>query len=129
MLSPCDSFSLHDHDKLDFKATFTKLDALDDDLYFDFSGITTKFDLQTLVDTQQVAELNPRQDTRAAMEKEQSSAWEAKTKDMSKKEKEDLAKLTGADVDESDKRTVDQRYPKLRASGFNYELFAIYEDQ
>ena len=70
MLSPCDSFSLYDHDKLDFKATFTKLDALDDDLYFDFSGITTKFDLQTLVDTQQVAELNPRQETRAAMEKE-----------------------------------------------------------
>ena len=55
--------------------------------------------------------------------------WESRTKNMTKKEKHDLLKLTGRDVDESDKRTIEQRYPKLRDSGFSYELFAIYEDQ
>lgn len=125
-LSPCDSFSLKDDiSHQEFQALFTKLDPLDDEDYHYFNEIAHKVDLQAFVNTNHVEDLNSRQDQRRKQAKE----WEKKTNKMTKKEKLDMLKLTGGDADEFDKRTVNERYAKLKKSGFTYELFAIYEDQ
>lgn len=67
-LSPSDSFSLKDHNDFDISALVSHFDEVvvdsDEDDYdydyeHDFSTITSQIDLQTMVDTTHVADLNP----------------------------------------------------------------------
>ena len=80
-------------------------------------------DLGEYVDTRHVEALIPMQDERAQKEKAWLEKFDQQIRDASPEERIELMNLQSAD--ESDKRTVDQHYPKLSSTGFIYQAFAI----
>lgn len=127
ILQPSDTFSLKDHDDFDLTALETKLEPINNKTIITFDSITSQLDLDDLVYTKHVTELNRLQDERAEKEQAWLDGWDEKIKNTkSDEERKDLMNLQS--LDESDKRTVQQHYPKLRADGFSYKAIAILAD-
>lgn len=81
-------------------------------------------DLQSMVNTSHVDDINSAQELRYQAEKVAIAKMNDKLENATLEEREDL--LQYINKDESDKRTVLQHYPKLRSEGFQYQLYAIY---